>query len=183
MRRNSKCFAQCLIVAKGEELVLDDRTTDREAWLIAQESARGSSGSAIEPVIRVGIEAPVAIKLENGAVVCVRAALDGADHNGATGAAVFGRRDVGVYLEFLRGIDVREYQNRPYHPVVIVHAVEDVVVCLGTKPVDRDGRGATLVVAYGFSHVGASAARSLIAIRAASYARRQKSQVREVAPI
>ena len=66
----------------------------------------------------------------------VRPRLDRTDHDSAARAAIFSRSYAGIYLEFLRGIDVREEQNRVHQAVVVVHAIENVVVRLGAKAVD-----------------------------------------------
>ncbi len=183
VRRDREDLAQRLVVAEAKELVPDDRPADGETGLVPEESRGRSGRRSVEVVVRVGVEAAVAVKLEGRAVVLVGAALRRADHDGAAGASVLGRGDVRVDFEFLRGVDVGIEQNRVHEAFVVIHAVQDVIIRLRTKAVDSESRRAALVVAHGLSRVGAAAARGDVAIRAAGDAWRQEGQLGEVAAV
>src|SRR5208337_879068 len=148
-----------------------------------QEAPGWSGRSAVEPVIRVSIETFVTVKPKGRTVVFIGPALDGTDHDGPARAAVFGWSYARINFEFLRGIDVGKEQNRVHQTVVVVHAVQDVVVRLGAKAIDRECGVAALVIAYGFGHVAAAAAAGCVAIGATGDAGGQQSKLGEVAAI
>ena len=65
MRRNWKVLAQRLVVAEDEKAVLQYWPARREAGLVALERRSWSRRSALEAIVRVGVEVAAAIKLES----------------------------------------------------------------------------------------------------------------------
>jgi hypothetical protein len=109
--------------------------------------------------------------------------LEGAHNDGSARAANSAGSDAGVHFEFLRRIDIREEQNRVDQAVVVVHAVQDVVVCLGSKAVYESAALAALVIANRLCGIAAAAAAGFIAVGAAGHARSQQRKIGEVTAI
>ena len=83
----------------------------------------------------------------------IRAGLDGGDDNGAARAPILSWSYAGVDLELLNRIDCGEEQHRVHKPVVVVYAIENEVVCLRAKTVNRQCAIAALVIAHGLGVV------------------------------
>jgi hypothetical protein len=109
--------------------------------------------------------------------------LEGADNDGSARTAELRWGDAGTHFEFLRRIDIREEQNRVDQAVVVVHAVQDVVVRLGSESIYGKRCAAALVVANRLSGIAAAAAAGFIAVGSSGHARSQQSKIGEVTAI
>ena len=76
--------------------------------------------------------------------------LDCGVDDAAAGTSELGRGDVGFDAELLNGVRSGEEDNSVDQRFVVVEAVEQKVVCLRTKSVDRQSGAAAIVVAIGF---------------------------------
>ena len=69
----------------------------------------------------------------------VRSGFDRADNQTTPGTAVLRRRYAGGYLEFLCGVDRGKEEDYVLQAIIVVQAVQDEIVRLGTEAVNGEG--------------------------------------------
>ena len=138
--------ANTLVIAEDEKLVFEDGAAGRGAELMQVDGGHGSR-RGIEPVARV--DGVVAVEVVGGTVKGIGAGLDADVDDGAGLPTVVGL-GAGLNVEFLNGVDGENCGGRSLHTfrvddggaivgVVVVDAVDDKVIFLGTVAVGGDG--------------------------------------------
>ncbi len=162
---------EALVVAEEERLVLLQRTADAAAELILIERRLRPGGR--EEV--AGVEPIVPVELETRSVEVVRPGL-GDDVDDATrGAADFGGVHVGLDFHLRDRVDRRLDDHGADVALVVVDAVQQLVVLVVHRAVDRDRRRLAAIV-------GAGAAGERVR-HAFVRARHELHQPHEVAPV
>ncbi len=127
-------LAEALVIEKVEEPVLEDRSAEVSAELVAVEARLGEAeGAGLGFVIAEGIEIGVAQKLVERGVELVGAAAGGNVDGRAGGAAILRAFVVGNHLELgdgvRRGLDDLVVEALIALAVgIVVHAVQQIVV-------------------------------------------------------
>src|SRR4029453_19665606 len=96
-----------------------------------------------------GIELVVAVVFERRAMEAVGTRLGYDVHDAAGGAADLGRVDIGLDPHLGDGIDGWLDDQRADEPLVVVHAVEQLIVLVVERAVDRNRRRLATVVGAG----------------------------------
>src|SRR5579875_446776 len=101
-------FSESLIIAKTEELVLDEWAANGEAGLIAVQRRIRAGRSSEKAIAGIRIKLAAAIEPEGRTMNLVGAALDGCRDNGPARPAILCWRYAGIHLELVGCIDVRK---------------------------------------------------------------------------
>src|SRR6266705_2873049 len=170
--------AEAFVIAEVKEFVLDDRAAHGAAELVAIEAGCFAGEEKV-----LGIQIGVAVKPESAAVNRIGAGFEGSDDQGAPGATVFRRSNVGLNAELIDGVRRREKHDGVHKGLVVVNAVQDEIVVLRAETIDGERRTTFLTEAEGLGVVVGAGSGIGTSRNAAGHAWGQSGKLSEVAPI
>src|SRR6266849_4237749 len=137
-----------LIVNEEEEFVLEDRSTEGSSKHVpAQRCASDRRRAGIDLVFPlVGVQLVIAEEFPDIAVKRIGARLEGRTNDAAHVISEFRRRVIAYQVEFLNCVRRWGVAKKVVRNLVIVHPIEEEVVCLLAITVDERPRPALYVV-------------------------------------
>ena len=166
-----------LVIAECKQFVFPDGPTERAAKLALPEYDRSGG------IVVMGLTKTAAAEQEGRPMQRIRTRLGARLQDHAAASSVFGGRHAGGNTEFLDRFRRREKDDGVDQRVVVVYSVKNVVVRLWAQTVGGERRATGFRVTEGFRVCSRAAARRLVAIRAASHARREQGELSEVAAV